>query len=135
MGACPITATRMSVIFRSEGFEYVFVFCGSASRISSAQNVPAARSPAPLRKFRRANLLGLTGFILLTASARELITTEELGGQSCFSDRDAASYTLRTGASTPDRADSDRYHWTYIYPSLTSSASIHRGHGFPRHCR
>src|SRR5438874_557458 len=116
MGACPTRATRISVIFRSEGFEYVLVFRGSASRTSSAQNVPAARSPTPLRKFRRANLLALTGFIFFTASARELITTEE-SPQSCFSGRDAASCTLRTGASTPGHAESDRYRWTYISPS------------------
>src|SRR5687768_2251702 len=37
IGARATVSTRMSVILRPEGLELVFVFCGSASRASSAQ--------------------------------------------------------------------------------------------------
>lgn len=50
MGAPPTTATRMSVILRSEGFELVLRFCWYASRVSSAQKVVAAAPAAVLRK-------------------------------------------------------------------------------------
>src|SRR5579862_3299095 len=52
IGARATTATRRSVIFKSEGLELVLVFCGRASRVSSAQK-PAASAPAPFRKERR----------------------------------------------------------------------------------
>src|ERR1022692_2330487 len=38
IGTPRITITRMSVIFRSLGFELVLVFCGSASSVSSTRN-------------------------------------------------------------------------------------------------
>src|SRR4051794_38871444 len=54
MGALATVATLRSVIFSSEGFDLVFVFCGSASSTSSGQNDPAPSAAAPLRKFLRA---------------------------------------------------------------------------------
>ena len=49
-------AIRKSVIWRSEGFEFVLVFCGSASSVSSVQK-PSPAAPAapaaPLKNERR----------------------------------------------------------------------------------
>src|SRR5579862_5718356 len=57
IGAFVTTATRRSVIFRSDGLEFVLVFCGAASSVSSAQKAapsPQASEPAvDRRKFRR----------------------------------------------------------------------------------
>ena len=53
MGARATVATRMSVIFSSEGLELVFTFCGSASRVWSAQKPAPMAAAAPLRKERR----------------------------------------------------------------------------------
>src|SRR5690349_4900195 len=52
MGARTMVATRRSVIFRSEGLEFLFTFWTAASRVSSAQN-PAARAPAAPRRNER----------------------------------------------------------------------------------
>src|SRR2546429_8868171 len=40
MGARAMVSTRMSVILRPDGLEFVLVFCGSASRAGSAQKAP-----------------------------------------------------------------------------------------------
>src|SRR5436309_1249943 len=57
IGALATTATRRSVIFRSDGRELVFVFCTAPSSVSSAQKAapsPAASDPpADRRKPRR----------------------------------------------------------------------------------
>src|SRR5271165_3320281 len=53
MGAPRIVSARISVIFRSEGLEFVFVFCGSASSISSAQNPSPSAPAAPFKNDRR----------------------------------------------------------------------------------
>src|SRR6478609_12024257 len=53
MGAPTTVATRMSVILRSDGFEFVFTFCWYASSCLSDQNVAAAAAPNALRKPRR----------------------------------------------------------------------------------
>src|SRR5689334_21204089 len=45
IGARATVATRRSVILSADGFELVFVFCGSASSIWSAQK-PAPSTPA-----------------------------------------------------------------------------------------
>src|SRR5712691_5655139 len=50
IGARATTATRRSVIFRSDGLELVLVFCRAASSVLSAQK--AAPRPAA-RKLRR----------------------------------------------------------------------------------
>src|SRR5260370_40973113 len=47
IGARATTATRRSVIFRSDGLEFVLVFCRAASSVLSAQKAaprPAART-------------------------------------------------------------------------------------------
>jgi hypothetical protein len=57
MGALPTTATRRSVILRSDGFDAVVTFwsVASASLSVAKENavVPAAASPADLKKWRR----------------------------------------------------------------------------------
>src|ERR1700691_5522941 len=57
IGAFVTTATRKSVIFRSDGLELVLVFCGAASSVSSAQKeAPSPHASVPAvdrRKFRR----------------------------------------------------------------------------------
>jgi hypothetical protein len=52
MGAPRTVSARMSVIFRSEGLEFVLVFCGSASSVSSAQNPSPSAPAAPFRNDR-----------------------------------------------------------------------------------
>ncbi len=48
MGARETTATRRSVIFRSEGLEPVLTFCTAPSSVLSVHN--AAAAPAALRR-------------------------------------------------------------------------------------
>src|SRR5678815_2238750 len=54
MGARATTATRRSVIFKSDGLELVLTFWGRASRISRPQSPAAAAPAADRRKLRRA---------------------------------------------------------------------------------
>src|SRR5579884_192938 len=63
MGARTTVATRMSVIFSSEGFELVFVFWGRASRRLSVQRLPMEKRPAAFKKLRRAKRLRKLRFI------------------------------------------------------------------------
>src|SRR5512143_859850 len=67
IGASPTTATRRSVIFRSDGFERVLTFwrAASASRpvAKPSAPAPAAAIPADLKKDRRPTRLSSTGFI------------------------------------------------------------------------
>src|SRR5437016_2496992 len=53
IGAFATVATRRSVIFSSEGLEFVFTFCGTASRVSSAQKPAPANPASPFKKPRR----------------------------------------------------------------------------------
>src|SRR5262245_10828752 len=61
IGARATTATRRSVIFRSDGLELVLVFCTAASSVWSAQK--AAPRPAA-RKLRRSVNFVVTFFML-----------------------------------------------------------------------
>src|SRR3954467_7990754 len=70
IGAPPITATRRSVIFRSDGFEFVLIFCPSASSGSGAAvRVVLASEPTPsaaivlFRNERLPSAGGCGGFI------------------------------------------------------------------------
>src|ERR1017187_3068192 len=62
MGARATTATRRSVIFKSEGLELVLVFCGRASRVWSAQK-PAPSAPTPFKNERRAEDFAKSAFM------------------------------------------------------------------------
>src|ERR1035437_3805246 len=53
IGAPRTVSARISVIFKSEGLECVFVFCGSASGSSSAQNPRPSAPAAPFKNDRR----------------------------------------------------------------------------------
>src|SRR6185312_12672800 len=83
MGARTTVATRISVIFSSEGLEWVLVFCGSASRTLSVHRLPIENRPAVFRNFLRASLFRKLRFIATLLSAYEHIALE--------SDRDFAS--------------------------------------------
>src|SRR5581483_2390464 len=73
IGARATVATRKSVIFRSDGFEFVLTFCGSASSVSSshalsravghAAAAPAAPAifPRNARRFERSISMLLVG--------------------------------------------------------------------------
>src|SRR5713226_8461087 len=54
-GASLTTATRRSVIFKSEGLELRLTFCTAASSVSSAQKLAPAMAAADRRKPRRPN--------------------------------------------------------------------------------
>src|SRR5215475_7732987 len=58
-GARPMVRTRRSVICRADGLELVLVFCGRASRVSSAQKPADSAAAVVLRKLRR-GFKGLT---------------------------------------------------------------------------
>src|SRR3954454_13858057 len=63
IGARPRTATRISVIFSSDGFELVLTFPWYASMVSSAQNVAAAAPAAARRNERRGDFLRVDALI------------------------------------------------------------------------
>src|SRR5216683_2702678 len=54
-GASLTTATRRSVIFKSEGLELRLTFCTAASSVSSDQKPAPAATAADRRKLRRPN--------------------------------------------------------------------------------
>src|SRR3954465_11546874 len=121
IGAFATVATLRSVIFNSEGLEFVFVLRGSASSTSSAQKDEAATAPAPFRKLRRP--MPLDGFVIEVhhPSGAKLIT-------NWFSASDVLAYRLRIGFSVPDHAGLDRCRSIFTSPSSTSSASNRRAH-------
>src|SRR2546423_1015123 len=53
IGARATTATRRSVIFRSDGLELMLTFCGYASSVSPAHRAPLSAPVAFLMKERR----------------------------------------------------------------------------------
>src|ERR1700688_248751 len=57
IGAPRTVATRRSVIFNCEGFEFLLTFCTAPSRVSSDQKEVAAAAPANLNRERRAIFL------------------------------------------------------------------------------
>src|SRR5438046_891212 len=77
IGARATTATRRSVIFRSEGLELVLVFCRAASRVLSAQK--AAPRPAA-RTLRR--LVNFVVAVFMLAILRDIL--ERLLVVSCW---------------------------------------------------
>src|SRR2546426_4677149 len=79
MGARATVSTRMSGIFRPEGWELVLVFCGRASRAWSAHR-PAPKAATPFRNERRrllfvyGDIIGKTSRLLQrTASSRQAV--------------------------------------------------------------
>ena len=50
-------SARISVIFKSEGFEFVLVFCGRASNVWSAQKPNPMAPAADFKKVRRGLML------------------------------------------------------------------------------
>src|SRR5271165_3064408 len=57
IGAPRKVATRRSVIFSCEGFEFLLTFCTAPSRVSSDQKDVAAAAPANLKRERRPSFL------------------------------------------------------------------------------
>src|SRR3954452_329604 len=128
IGAFARVATRRSVIFSSDGFEFVFVFCGSASSTSSAQNDEAANAPVPFRKPRRPMPFDTLPIEIHHPSGGKLITVP-------LTASGALAYTLHIGSSERGHEGSDRCRSTCIYHFSTSSGSSRHAHEFPPHFR
>src|SRR6266571_2763163 len=71
IGARATTATRRSVIFKSDGLELVLVFCTAASKVLSAQKA-APRPAAERSKFRR--LVNFVVALFMLAILRDILS-------------------------------------------------------------
>src|SRR5437868_10220395 len=74
IGARVTTATRRSVIFRSEGLEWVLVFCTAASSVSPPQ-MAAPMPAADRRKLRRS--VNFMVVVFMWAILRDILFTCE----------------------------------------------------------
>src|SRR3954467_11928861 len=105
IGAPPTTATRRSVIFRSDGFEFVLMFCPSASTGSGAAVcVVLASDPAPsaaIVLFRNERLPSTGGFIarpsvMVLSGKCRLHHRPRIADVECVARVTAAAWILRT---------------------------------------
>src|SRR5437764_2290614 len=83
IGARVTTATRRSVIFRSDGREWVLVFCTAASSVSPPQ-MAAPMPAADRRKLRRA--VNIVVVVFMCAILRDILFTceGEISESWCF---------------------------------------------------
>src|ERR1700693_1273465 len=72
IGARVMVATRRSVIFNSDGLDWVFTFWGYASRVSSAQKLAPPSPASPFKKPRRCARVSVIQVLSLPIRVRVL---------------------------------------------------------------